>query len=276
MHPVPIHPRLAPRLPIQQAPRDIPVFFDSLSRQRESRGSIYPQPGARGQDSQFGSPNLFRNHFHGYDLGPGSSVINSSACQNRDNGFHLRAGSVVAHCTSRMNRRFGYLAESEDPIDVFDPFANPRLTPEATSFQHCAASRNFGDGFRATVNSTFTHCTADAIEPGPGYRTAAKADGFEIIDSCRLVNCMASNNTDAGIRGLEDNYLEQNTVHTNGSAGIDLGSAANTVIKNYLKFNPIDFMVGGAPAPGGGVGGIAPVVLPSAPPPLNPFGNFAF
>ncbi|NNM28250.1 MAG: right-handed parallel beta-helix repeat-containing protein [Akkermansiaceae bacterium] len=220
----------------------------------------------------------FMNLFSGYDLGPGTTVVNSTACENREMGFHLRAGSVASQCTSRMNRGFGFLAESEDPVDVGSPFVNPRLTPEATSFLHCTATRNFSDGFRATINSTFTHCTSDAngLDPGPAYSPGFICDGFEIVDSCRLVNCMATNNTDAGIRGLEDNYLEQNTIHTNGTAGIDLASAANTVIKNYLKFNGVDFVVGGVVTPGGGVGGIAPVVLPSAAPPLNPFGNFAF
>ena len=70
--------------------------------------------------------------------------------------------------------------------------------------------------------------------------------GFDVIDSCRIVNCMASNNALHGIEGLLDNYIEQNTCHTNAGAGIMLAGTANTVIKNYVKFN-----VGGAIIPAG-------------------------
>ena len=81
---------------------------------------------------------------------------------------------------------------------------------------------------------------------------------------------MASHNFVHGITGLEDNFVEQNTCHTNGMFGMFFVTTANTVIKNYVKFNG-----GGAIAPGAGIGGIAPIVLPSAAAP-NPFGNFAF
>ena len=47
------------------------------------------------------------------------------------------------------------------------------------------------------------------------------------------------------------------------------------MIKNYVKYNPLaGILVAGAPLPPAGVGGVAPIVLPSAPAP-NPFGNFA-
>ena len=73
-----------------------------------------------------------------------------------------------------------------------------------------------------------------------------------------------------------------NTCHTNGTHGIVMETSANTVIKNYVKFNGGFAIALGPPTgaavalPAAGAGGIAPFVLPSAAVPLNPFGNFMF
>ena len=219
-----------------------------------------------------GSTSLM-NALHGFDLGPAASVVNSTACENFEAGFHLMAGSVVAHCVSRVNQGDGYLAEGLVPGEPRGENSEGfNYSPNATSFQHCSATQNSRNGFQTTVNSTFVHCTADyngseVTDPEGGTTTIG--NGFDVIDSCRIVNCMASHNMLSGIAGLEDNYLEQNTCHTNGAFGIFLVSTANTVIKNYIKFNG-----GGTIAPAVGAGGIAPFVLPSAAAP-NPFGNFA-
>lgn len=213
----------------------------------------------------------FMNNEAGIAVGAGSSVLNCSSHENFAAGYHLRTGSTLAHCTSRLNQGQGYLAEGDVPGEprgegaIGFPFS-----ANGSSFQHCSATQNTLSGFQTTINSTFVHCTADRNgTPDDGGGMAA-GSGFDLIDSCRVVNCMASNNFVHGIIGLEDNYLEQNTCHTNGVDGINLSSTANTVIKNYLKFN------GGAPTtPAAGAGGIAPIVLPSAAAP-NPFGNFAF
>ena len=220
------------------------------------------------------------NNEKGFRCAEGTSIVNSTSSENLQDGFHVRAGSVLAHCVSRMNLGDGYLAESLDPIDLIDPFANPELTDNASSFLHCSATRNQRDGFRTTVNSTFTHCTADrngggvAEDPMGGL---TPGDGFDVVDSCRLVNCMASRNTLSGIRAIEDNYIEQNTCHTNGMFGIDLMSPANTVIKNYVKYNPLGgIAVGGAAVPAAGMVGVAPILAAGYGAAPNPFSNFAF
>ncbi len=209
----------------------------------------------------------FMNNEAGIAVGAGSSVVNTTSHENLAEGFYLLPGTVVAHCASRLNEGQGYLAEGEVPGEprgeeaIGFPFS-----ANGSSFQHCSATRNQLSGFQTTINSTFVHCTAGHN----GTADGSAGSGFDVIDSCRIVNCMASNNLRHGIEGLEDNYIEQNTCHTNAMDGINLFSTANIVIKNYLKFN------GGAPTtPAPGAGGIAPIVLPSAAAP-NPFGNFVF
>lgn len=218
----------------------------------------------------------FMNLKHGYDLGRGASVTGCTAHENHEVGINTKAGSVLANCTSRQNLMEGYIAEPDVPSELKD-HAVPDLSDNASSYLHCSATRNGSDGFLTTVNSTYTHCTADGNGFGEGIGVSlSPGDGFDVVDSCRIVNCMASNNALHGIRAVLDNFIEQNTCHTNGMVGIDLAGPGNTVIKNYAKFNPMGpIFVGGAPLPAPGIGGVAPIVLPSAPAP-NPFGNFAF
>lgn len=222
----------------------------------------------------------FMNLLNGYQTGPGASMTNCTAHENFAAGFLNRTGSVLAHCVARQNHIEGYVAMPDVPTDITDYNEVPELSDNATSYLHCSASLNGSDGFLSTINSTYTHCTAVSngtglFEETPPF-SPSPGDGFDVVDSCRLVNCMASKNTIHGIRAVLDNYLEQNTCHTNGGVGIDLAGPGNTVIKNYVKFNTAGaILVGGVALPPAGMGGVAPIILPSGPGPWNPFGNFA-
>lgn len=221
----------------------------------------------------------FMNLLNGYQTGPAASMENCSAHENFAAGFLNRTGSVLSNCTSRQNHIEGYVAMPDVPSDITDYDEVPMLSDDATSYLHCSATMNASDGFLTTINSTYTHCTAVSngtmlFMETPPY-SPSPGDGFDVVDSCRLVNCMASKNGAHGIRAVLDNYIEQNTCHTNALAGIDLAGAGNTVIKNYVKFNlGAAILVGGAPLPAAGVGGVAPLALPSGPGPWNPFSNF--
>ncbi|MBK8093330.1 MAG: right-handed parallel beta-helix repeat-containing protein [Verrucomicrobiaceae bacterium] len=201
----------------------------------------------------------------GFDLNSGSALFNSTAESCGGAGVHVRNACTLQNVNSILNLNHGFLVENIAPPNT------PPVLDNATNFLQCLAQSNTGDGFLVTSQCTFTHCTADkngtagqiGSPPGSG-------DGFRFGNGCRLSNCTASQNIDDGFQGDNANTLDQNSALANGDNGIELTTDQNIVIRNTLRANTTAPM-----QPAAGAGGLAPTMLPSAPPPVNPFANFS-
>ena len=191
----------------------------------------------------------------GIDFGMGNSIVNCTASKCGDDGFLTRAGCTLTHCISQENQGDGFAAEPMDPEGP-EPWT-------AVSFLHCSATWNNHNGFLTTINSSFTHCTADM-----NGTHGTPSHGFEIGDGNRVVRCTATNNGAAGIGGGDHNYIEANQSHGNGGYGIAVSSGSNTVIRNQVKGNASGALFP-APAAGTGIAPIQPAFSAT-----NPMANF--
>lgn len=197
----------------------------------------------------------------GFDLNQGSALMNSSAINCGDPGVHVRNGCVLTNVSSLANMDHGFWVENAAVP------GGPAVLNNATNFVQCVAQDNKGDGFHATSDCSFTHCTADKNgtagqiggPPGTG-------DGFNFSDKCRLTNCVASNNVRDGYFGNNGNTIDQCSASSNGSYGVEVASDQNIVTRNTLRSNTV------APVQPLPANGIAP--LQTAFGATNPFANF--
>jgi hypothetical protein len=197
----------------------------------------------------------------GFDLNQGSVLMNSAATGNGDPGVHVRNGCVIHNVSSFFNMDHGFWVENAS----FP--GGPAVYDNATNFVQCVAQQNSGDGFHATSDCSFTHCTADRNGmPGVIGGPPASGDGFFFSDKCRLTNCIASNNVDDGFHGNNGNTIDQCSASSNGNNGIEVASDQNIVTRNTLRSNTT------APLQPVPANGIAPLQLPFGA--TNPFANF--
>ncbi|MFM2141900.1 MAG: hypothetical protein RLZZ476_444 [Verrucomicrobiota bacterium] len=197
----------------------------------------------------------------GFDLNQGSVLMNSSAINNGDPGVHVRNGCALHNVTSLNNMDHGFWVENtavpNGPV-VFD---------NATNFVQCVAQGNIGDGFHATSDCSFTHCTADKNgSAGQIGGPPASGDGFNFSDKCRFTNCVASNNVRSGFFGGNGNTIDQCSASSNGAYGVQVASDQNIVTRNTFRSNTT------APVQPVPANGIAPLQLPFGA--TNPFANF--
>ena len=194
----------------------------------------------------------------GFDLNQGSVLMNSSAVSCGDPGVHVRNGCALHNVTSLNNMDHGFWVENTPPPGAMV------LADNATNFVQCVAQGNMGDGFHATSDCSFTHCTADR---NGVTSPLASGDGFFFSNQCRLTNCVASGNAVNGYRGNNGNTVDQCSASANGAYGIEVTSDQNVVTRNTLRAN-----VAAPVLPAAGTGQIAP--LQSASSATNPFANF--
>lgn len=198
----------------------------------------------------------------GFDLNQGSVLMNSSATGNGDPGVHVRNGCVVHNVSSFFNMDHGFWVENTAVV------GGPVVYDNATNFVQCVAQQNSGDGFHATSDCSFTHCTADRNgSPEQIGGPPASGDGFYFSDKCRLTNCVASNNVADGYHGNNGNTIDQCSASSNGKFGVEVASDQNNVIRNTFRSNT---MAPIQPAPG--TNGLGLVQTPNTPG-VSPFAN---
>ncbi len=196
------------------------------------------------------------NGVTGIDVSSGNAILNCTSERNGGAGTRTRSGSSLSNCTSRYNSGEGFLAEANNVMDQ-------AYTMNACTYINCLAQNNMTDGFKTTLDSSYTHCnaTANGNQPpapiGGGAAPPAVGNGFNLNDGCHIISCVASRNFDNGIKATSFCRIEANTVQNNGVYGINIPNVTNMVTRNLLHGNvtaPISV------APGGGVAGTAAAV----------------
>ncbi|MFN0075293.1 MAG: right-handed parallel beta-helix repeat-containing protein [Prosthecobacter sp.] len=198
----------------------------------------------------------------GFDLNQASTLMNSTATNCGGAGVHIRNACALTNVTSRSNMSHGFLVENIAPPN------SPAVPDNATNFIQCVSQSNTGDGFRATSDCSFTHCTAEKNgTPGVLGGLPASGDGFKFTDKCRVTNCVANNNVRDGYFGNTGNTIDQSSAASNGAYGVEVASDQNVVTRNTFRSNTT------APVQPAPANGIAP--LQTAFGATNPFANFS-
>jgi parallel beta-helix repeat protein len=116
----------------------------------------------------------YNNGVTGIDVSSGNTILNCTAQGNGGAGFRNRSGASLSNCTSRYNRGEGFLAEANNVMDQ-------TYTKNACTYLNCVAQNNTTDGFKTTIDGSYTHCNANAngtagVEPlGGGAATSSVA-----------------------------------------------------------------------------------------------------
>ncbi|MEL7474097.1 MAG: right-handed parallel beta-helix repeat-containing protein [Planctomycetota bacterium] len=214
----------------------------------------------RGRNCRFENLQLYDNRGKGLETFSSSVVVNCQAFQSGGNGFEASSSTVFLNCTAEDNSGHGFdvgqfgstigcTADNNDGSGF--------VTSKGARVVDCAAFSQ-PIGFDMGSGSVITGCAAAFNSVGVNARVigseegtiitecavTASSIGYSVQDSCYLLNSIADNCTNAGIRVTgSGNRIEGNHAIGTFLEGFEVSGVGNLIVRNTANNNGTDYLI---------------------------------